>query len=333
MADNDDKLPDDKQSDQYDSPWKDALDRYFKAFMALLFPDAHADIDWSHPPLFHDKELSKVVRDARVGKGTVDKVAKVRRLSGEEAWVIVHVDVQAQRDSGFERRMYSYHYRLFDRYGLPVVTLVVLADDQPRWRPESYSHELWGCRSGLWFRAVKLLDYEARWEELDRSENPFATVIMAHLRTQATKHDPKERMRWKHALVRRLYKQGYSRDDILELYRLIDWMMVLPPELQEQLEDTVAEHEEKHKMPFITNIERRGIEKGKTEGLREGNRVRAREDIVRALEVRFGAVPERLVEAISTVNDLDLLDELHRQAILSTDLGAFEAVLRQHAIT
>ena len=124
----------------------------------------------------------------------------------------------------------------------------------------------------------------------------------------------------KYALIRRLYKQGYGRDDILELYRLIDWMMVLPPELQEQLEDTVAEHEEKHKMPFITNIERRGIEKGKTEGLREGNRVRAREYIVRALEVRFSAVPERLVEAISTVSDLDLLDELHRQAILSADL-------------
>ena len=114
------------------------------------------------------------------------------------------------------------------------------------------------------------------------------------------------------------------------MYRLIDWMMVLPPELEEQLQEAVAEHEEKHKMPFITNIERRGIEKGKTEGLREGNRVRAREDIVRALEVRFGAVPAPLVEAISAVSDVGLLDELHRQAILSADLEAFEAVLREH---
>ncbi len=100
MADDDDDLPDiGKQPDEYDSPWKDALDRYFRAFLQLLFADAHADIDWSHPPLFHDKELSKVVRDAKVHKGTVDKVAKVRRLSGEEAWVIAHVDVQAQRGS------------------------------------------------------------------------------------------------------------------------------------------------------------------------------------------------------------------------------------------
>lgn len=29
----------------YDSPWKEAIERYFHAFMALFFPLAHADID------------------------------------------------------------------------------------------------------------------------------------------------------------------------------------------------------------------------------------------------------------------------------------------------
>jgi hypothetical protein len=33
------------QSD-YDSPWKEALEQYFEAFLALFFPDAHAVIDW-----------------------------------------------------------------------------------------------------------------------------------------------------------------------------------------------------------------------------------------------------------------------------------------------
>jgi hypothetical protein len=31
----------------YDSPWKEALDRYFERCMALFFPQAHADIDWT----------------------------------------------------------------------------------------------------------------------------------------------------------------------------------------------------------------------------------------------------------------------------------------------
>jgi len=30
----------------YDSPWKEALEDYFPAFMAFFFPQADADIDW-----------------------------------------------------------------------------------------------------------------------------------------------------------------------------------------------------------------------------------------------------------------------------------------------
>ena len=29
----------------YDSPWKEALEIYFRAFLALFFPNIHADID------------------------------------------------------------------------------------------------------------------------------------------------------------------------------------------------------------------------------------------------------------------------------------------------
>jgi len=33
--------------DDYDSPWKEVLERYFEDFMAFFFPEAHADIDWA----------------------------------------------------------------------------------------------------------------------------------------------------------------------------------------------------------------------------------------------------------------------------------------------
>jgi len=31
-------------SDDYNSPWKDLLERYFPAFLAWFFPAVHADI-------------------------------------------------------------------------------------------------------------------------------------------------------------------------------------------------------------------------------------------------------------------------------------------------
>ncbi len=39
----------------YDSPWKEALERFFPEFLALLFPAIYAQIDWSvggHQALF-----------------------------------------------------------------------------------------------------------------------------------------------------------------------------------------------------------------------------------------------------------------------------------------
>jgi hypothetical protein len=36
-------------NDDYDSPWKDALTRYFPEFMSFYFPEAHRQIDWAVP--------------------------------------------------------------------------------------------------------------------------------------------------------------------------------------------------------------------------------------------------------------------------------------------
>ena len=55
---------------------------------------------------------------------------------------------------------------------------------------------------------------------------------MAYLKSRVTADDPENRYRLKMQLVRRLYQRGYQRNDILELFRFIDWVLVLPPELE-----------------------------------------------------------------------------------------------------
>jgi hypothetical protein len=54
-------------NDAYDTPWKEALTRYFPEFMSFYFPAAYRDIDWTRPHSFLEQELSQVVRDARLG--------------------------------------------------------------------------------------------------------------------------------------------------------------------------------------------------------------------------------------------------------------------------
>lgn len=63
-----------QSTDDFDTPWKDALTRYLPEFMAFYFPPAHAAIDWNRSYTFLDQELAQVVRDAALGKRLVDRL-------------------------------------------------------------------------------------------------------------------------------------------------------------------------------------------------------------------------------------------------------------------
>ncbi len=133
----------------YDTPWQEVLERYFRECLALFLPQAHADIDWAQAPVFLDKELRQVTPDAELGLRRVDKLAQVWRQDGAEAWVLIHVEVQSQEDAAFAERMYVYNYRLYDRFRRRVASLAVLGDERASWRPERFSYELWGVRSWI----------------------------------------------------------------------------------------------------------------------------------------------------------------------------------------
>ena len=151
----------------FDSPWKEALERYLPQFLEFFFPEAHRDIRWEAGYEFLDKELQQVVRDAELGRRLADKLVKVWRRTGEEVWVLIHIEVQGQVDTGFAERMYTYYYRLHDRYHRPLASFAVLADEQPDWRPDHHRQTLWGCEANLQFPTVKLLDYRNRQEHLE----------------------------------------------------------------------------------------------------------------------------------------------------------------------
>ncbi len=132
----------------YDSPWKDALDFFFEAFLELFFPEAHADIDWSRECESLDKELQQIAPEAEIGRRYVDKLVKVWLTSGEEQWVLVHIEVQMSEDRKFPWWMYVYNCRLFDKYNREVASFAVLGDDNPDWRRKATA-----TGAGGWKRA------------------------------------------------------------------------------------------------------------------------------------------------------------------------------------
>ncbi|BAZ83617.1 transposase [Sphaerospermopsis kisseleviana CS-549] len=301
----------------YDGAWKEGVEKYFEAFLTFFFPHIYNEIDWTQGYEFLDQELQQLMRESEVGKQFVDKLIKVWLNDGKETWLLIHLEIQSQVDTGFPKRMFSYHYRIFDRYGQEVVSLAILGDNQANWRPQEYSYERWGCRLSLQFPTVKLLDYQPRWSELEQSDNPFAVLVMAHLRTQATTRNLTGRLQWKLSLVKRMYELGYSREKILQLFDLIDRLMTLPPDLDLNFKTELQRFEGEKEMTYITSIQR--IERAQT----------LQESIVKILKTRFQDPPSELVEQINQIYDHDQLNQLLEQAITIGSVPDFQELLTQ----
>jgi len=252
-----------KSVTELDSPWKDIIERYFEEFMVFFFPDIHQAIDWNQPYQFLDKEFQKLLKESEMKRRLLDKLVKVWLTDGNTA--VLHIHIQGQYEKDFAQRMYVYHYRLFDCHGPRVISLAILGDTKKDWLPKKYGYQLFCFEISCRFPVVKLLDYwedKEKWEELKKSKNPFSIVVRTHLLGLKTQRSSKKRFQWKVELFKALHEANYSKQDIWELFRFMDWILKLPLNLELQFQTFTQQYEEKKKMPYVTSIERLAIERG-----------------------------------------------------------------------
>ncbi len=104
--------------------------------------------------------------------------------------------------------------------------------------------------------------------------------------------------------------------------------MALPDSLDKMLLTELSEFEEARGMPYVTSVERIGIEKGLQLGLQLGSLQEAREMVLEAIAARFGVAPEEVMQAVNAIESRETLRSLLRQAINCADLEAFREALR-----
>jgi hypothetical protein len=300
----------------YDEPWKEAIGEYFPEFLTFFFSDIYDLIDWRKKPISLEKELQKITADSNDSKRFVDKLFQVWLKDNQEIWILVHIEVQSQKDYDFPQRMYIYNYRAFDLYRKPVISVAILGDEYQSWRPNNYGYNVGNCEVNLKFPTVKLLDYEDKWTELETNLNPFAMMIMAHLKTKATISNLTEREQWKWFFIRSLYEKGYSKKQIVKLFKFIDLMMTLPKQLQQSLVQKINDYEEEKTMPLLSTMEQMAMERGELKG--------ELKLITRQLNRKFGQLNSDLKSQIQALNidnleqlgedlfDLDSLDDLQK---------------------
>jgi hypothetical protein len=309
---------------EYDSPWKDAVNEQFVLFLAFCFSDIQQDCDFTQDYESLEQEMRKLVPASLTGKRLVDKLVKLFTRQGDVRYL--HVEVQGEAEKDFERRMDTYNYRARDVLGQEVVSVAVLADDDPDWRPREYRFSCWGCRRTLEFVSFKVLDWAGREAELETHENPFALFVLAHLKSRQTRENVEERAQVKLRLILNLHERKLDVEEMQRWYRYFDWLLDLPRERDEQLWQEVAHSKEEKRMAFVTFAERYGMEKGLEKGMEKGQRVGLLKGLATVLELKFGEsgkafqlelerqekveTLEAVLAAVKTANSVDELRKL-----------------------
>ena len=258
--------------------------------------------------------------------GTSNSAAKAMTNSvansaakAKPAYWLAHIEVQTQRDSALPRRLLDYHYHIERRHRCRVVTLVILGDLSPAWRPGRFSSDVPPLGMSLGYLSLKLIDLEEKLETPRFRGHPVAMVVRAHLAALRTRHDLEARYTQRLALCRRLYEEGFSQKDVVFIHGLIDRLMILPRPLMVRFRQELFTIEKDKNMPYVDTFTRMSLQ----EGRKEGSLAQARESVIEALEIRFGEISADLRERITTVDNLRSLKAQHRRAITVPSLDQF----------
>ncbi|MBF0160408.1 MAG: hypothetical protein HQL58_12895, partial [Magnetococcales bacterium] len=97
-------------------------------------------------------------------------------------------------------------------------------------------------------------------------------------------------------LIRQFYQHGFDRQQIIDLFHFVDWVMRLPQEMERQLWQEIGQLEEEKKMPYISSVQRIGERQGEQSVL------------LRLLHRRFATLPSWVEPRVLNAS-LDLLRE------------------------
>jgi hypothetical protein len=257
----------------YDALWKEVIEEFFQEFLHFFAPDVYAAVDFRKGYEFLEQELRTLFPDSKSEKKYTDKLAKLYLKSGEEKWILTHIEVQGSRDLDFSERMFRYFYRVYDKYDRKIFALALFSDESPSYKPAAYKYEFFDTTLTYTYRTYKIV--EQNEEELARSKNPFSMAVLAGLYVVKSKKDIDARYQFKINLIRLLLEKEWQREKIEKLFVFIDGLLKLPIEKEKSFEVELNKMVRKEGGSMGLTWDRSNLadmyySKGKMEGKAEG---------------------------------------------------------------
>ena len=268
-----------------DSLWKAILEDSFADFLRFFFSNADAIFNIKKGFEYLDKEMAQIAVDANPESPKyVDKLVKAYTRTGNEQWVLVHVEVQGYTDPYFEERMFTYYYRIFDRYRKRITAIVLLTDRDRKFHPTAYRSEFLGTKIQYQFNTYKILNQSE--DMLQKSRNPFAFVILtALLALQRSRLTDKALLDLKLALARNLLERNFSKSTIRGIFYFIRYYVAFAnPENDSKFDSKIDFFTQRSRhMGIVETIKERETQKILQKGKAEG-----KAEVVRNLIIKLG---------------------------------------------
>ncbi len=203
----------------YDWLWKDLIQEFFQDFLLLLAPELHALVNLSKGSEFLKQELRQLFPDSELQGVRTGKLAKVFLKNGEEKWILIYIEVQGYAEKDFAERMFKYFYRAYDRYQRNIYAIAIFTDDRRHFKPEKYEYAFFKTELVYKYDTYKVIEQDE--EELARSDNPFATAVLAGKYAIQSKHNRDLALTFKLRLARLLLEKKWSRERLEKLFVFI----------------------------------------------------------------------------------------------------------------
>ncbi len=259
--------------------WKAALEDLFDDFLRFFYPDADKLFNLDRGFEYLDKELEQLFpTDAdNYSPRYVDKLVKVFTNSGDEEWILIHIEVQGYTDQDFSKRMFQYYYRILDKYDKPITAFAIFADSNKNFHPKYYERDFLGTKVYYAFNTYKIIDQDDA--ELEASNNPFAmAVLSAKLALSNHKLEDQQLFELAYNLAKRLLTKQISREKTRNVMSFLRYYLNFEnPGMNAKFEEEIAILTERNitmgiEEFLLERAEKKGIEKGIEKGVEKNTK-------------------------------------------------------------
>lgn len=256
--------------------WEDFIGKFFYPMLRSVLPELAQDADGSRPVVLLENELRHLARapwsdgqNLSDFRKTAAVLAAVPRLSREDVWVLVHVEVPGRGGrEDFPLRIYQRSCLIEGVYCHSVVGLALLVQPFPEDQEKGvYQWSRFG--SEVFYECPVFRLYEGDEETLQKSDNPFDLAHYASIQAWKERDNDARKLAQMKILLEELDQRPWSSEKKINLLRFLGGIIHMEDQsLRDAWEEELKSREEGHVYLNLSLLERKGMEKEKIETVR-----------------------------------------------------------------